>query len=191
MRHPRATAIRHDPKKNVVTSADGREGRLKRYRWRRQLGAVGRPAPGSRHASRPSGPRCASSGASRERRCASPRSSARSRRKGCTRQSRSVSAGFTVDEPKATLAMRSSYRRGPRPAGPRSSRRWRRFSDRPRGKASLRRPRRCGRKILPSARVAQFIASLRTWPRSNYVCAWRREGNEAFIAGGYRGEYWR
>jgi hypothetical protein len=31
-----------------------------------------------------------------------PRSSARSRRKGCTRQSRSVSAGFTVDEPEAT-----------------------------------------------------------------------------------------
>jgi hypothetical protein len=48
VRHPRATAIRHDPKKNVVTSADGREGRLKRYRWRRELGAVGRPAPGSR-----------------------------------------------------------------------------------------------------------------------------------------------
>ena len=32
-------------------------------------------------------------------------------------QSRSVSAGFTVDEPKATLAMRSSYRRGTRPWG--------------------------------------------------------------------------
>ena len=166
----------------------GRLGALPRaVRTRR----AGRGAPGSRHACRPSGRRCATSGASRERRCASPRSSARSRRKGSTRLSRSVSAGFTIDEPKAPLAMRSSYRRGPRPAGPRSSRRWRRFADRPRGKASLRRPRRCSRKILPSARVAQFIPSLRTWPRSNYACAWRREGNEAFIAGDYRGEYWR
>jgi hypothetical protein len=80
---------------------------------------------------------------------------------------------------------------GTRHAGPRSSRRWRRFADRRRGKASLRRPRRCSRKILPCARVAQFIPSLRTWPRSNYACAWRREGNEAFIVGDYRGEYWR
>ena len=52
-------------------------------------------------------------------------------------------------------------------------------------------PARCSRKILPCARVGQFIPSLRTWPRSNYVCAWRREGNEAFIVGDYRGEYWR
>jgi hypothetical protein len=52
-------------------------------------------------------------------------------------------------------------------------------------------PRRCSRKILPCAPAAQFIPSLRTWPRSNYACVWGREGNEAFIAGDYRGEYWR
>ena len=52
-------------------------------------------------------------------------------------------------------------------------------------------PRRCSRKILPCAPAAQFIPSLRTWPRSNYACLWGREGNEAFIVGDYRGEYWR
>ena len=35
---------------------------------------------------------------------AQARSSARSRRKDCVRQSRSISAGFTVDEPNAALA---------------------------------------------------------------------------------------
>jgi hypothetical protein len=52
-------------------------------------------------------------------------------------------------------------------------------------------PRRCSRKILPCAPAAQFIPSLRTRPRSNYACVWGREGNEAFIVGDYRGEYWR
>src|SRR5262249_7861827 len=33
--------------------------------------------------------------------------------------------------------------------------------------------------------------SLRAWSRSNYVCARGRGGHEAFIAGGYRREYWR
>jgi hypothetical protein len=173
-----------------VTSADGREGGLERYRWRRELGAVGRPAPGSRHASRPSGRRCATSGASRGRRGAGPRSPARSRRKGCTRPSRPVSAGFTVDAPKATLAMQSSYRRGTRPWG--RDRRGAGAAS-PIADAAKRRSvaARCSRKILPCAPAAQFILSLRTGPRSNYACARGREGNEAFIVGDYRGEYWR
>jgi hypothetical protein len=50
---------------------------------------------------------------------------------------------------------------------------------------------RCSRKILPCAPAAQFIPSLRTRPRSNYACVWGSEGNEAFIVGDYRGEYWR
>jgi hypothetical protein len=50
---------------------------------------------------------------------------------------------------------------------------------------------RCSRKILPCAPAAQFILSLRTRPRSNYACVWGCEGNEAFIVGDYRGEYWR
>jgi len=76
----------------------------------------------------------------------------------------SVSAGFTVDEPKATLAMRSSYRRGTR-----------RGAEIVAALAPLRRPptrqsvapppRRCSRKILPCAPAAQFIPSLRTRPQ--------------------------
>src|SRR5215510_5081258 len=50
---------------------------------------------------------------------------------------------------------------------------------------------RWSRKILFCASGARFIPSLRAWSRSNYVCARRRGGHEAFIAGGYRREYWR
>ena len=100
-------------------------------------------------------------------------------------------SGFAVDEPKAALGNAIKYRPAVRPAGPGSSQRCRRFADRRRGKASLRRRGDAAAKFLSCARVAQFIPSLRTWPRSNYACAWRREGNEAFIAGDYRGEYWR
>jgi hypothetical protein len=97
-----------------------------------------------------------------------PRSPARSRRKGCTRPSRPVSAGFTVDAPKATLAMRSSYRRGTRPWGLRSSRRWRRFADRRRGKASLR----C-RKMQPQnspLRVGRAIYSFSPHTATKQLC---------------------
>ena len=105
-----------------------------------ELGALGRPPPGGRMPPRvrPSLRHLLrfTSCTPRGRGGAGPRSSARSRRKDCLRQSRSISAGFAVDEPNA---MRSSYRRGARPAGPRSSQRWRRFADRRRGKASLHR----------------------------------------------------
>jgi hypothetical protein len=119
-----------------------------------------------------------------------PRSSARSRRKGCTRQSRSVSAGFAVDVSKATPAMRSSDRRGTRPAAPRSSR-WRRCADRRRGKASLRRPHDAAARFFPVRRLRNLFLLSAHGHESNYACAQGREGNEAFIVGGYRGEYWR
>ena len=65
----------------------------------------------------------------------------RARRKDSIRQSRSISAGFTVDEPNAALGTAIMSPPRTRPARPGSSQRWRRFADRRRGKASLR---RCG-----------------------------------------------
>jgi len=75
--------------------------------------------------------------------------SARSRRQDCIRQGRSISAGFTVDEPNAALgaAIKSPARR--RPARPGASQRWRRFADRGRGKASLRRRGNAAAKFFP------------------------------------------
>src|SRR5262249_390986 len=57
--------------------------------------------------------------------------------------------------------------------------------------AATRRGAMESRKILFCATGARFIPSLRARARSNCVCAWGCEGNEAFIGGGYRREYWR
>jgi hypothetical protein len=97
--------------------------------------------------------------------------------------------GFTVDEPKETLGDAIKLPRGMSPAVPSSWRRCRRLADRRRGKASLGAAR--SRKILFCAPGAGSIPSPRARSRSNYVCAWGCEGNEAFIVGGYRHEYWR
>ena len=102
---------------------------------------------------------------------AQARSSARSRRKDCIRQSRSISAGFTVEAPNAALgtAIKLPAAHASRAAGiiaalapPR----------RPQTRQSVAPPpRRCDRKILSCALVAQFVPSLRARPRSNYDCA--------------------
>jgi len=59
------------------------------------------------------------------------------------------------------------------------------------GAAKRRSARRWSRQILFCAPGAGLIPSPRARSRSNYVCAEGCEGNEAFIVGGYRREYWR
>src|SRR5262249_47046560 len=59
------------------------------------------------------------------------------------------------------------------------------------GAAKRRSAWRWSRQILFCAPGAGSIPSPRARSRSNYVCAWGCEGNEAFIVGGYRREYWR
>jgi hypothetical protein len=71
------------------------------------------------------------------------------RRKDCIRQSRSISAGFTVDEPNAALGTAIMSPPRTRPARPGSLQRWRRFADRRRGKASLRRRGDAAAKFFP------------------------------------------
>ena len=184
MRHPRATAIRHDPKRTSLLRPTDARAAWERYRWRRELGAVG-----SRHASRPSGRRCATSGASPND--VAPEIAGALEAQGL-HPAEQISLCW-LHRRRAESDAGNAIKLPPRYASarPRSSRRWRRFRRPPTRQSVAPPPRRCSRKILPSARVAQFIPSLRTWPRSNYACAWRREGNEAFIVGDYRGEYWR
>jgi len=78
-----------------------------------------------------------------------------------------------------------------RVAGPRSSQRWRRFADRRRGKASLRRRDDAVAKFFPVRRLRNLFLLSAHAHKSNYACARGREGNEAFIVSDYRGEYWR
>jgi hypothetical protein len=95
----------------------------------------------------------------------------RARRKDCIRQSRSISAGFTFDEPNAALgtAIMSPPRTRPRAAGIIAALAPLR---RPQTRQSVAPPpRRCSRKILSYALVAQSVPSLRARSRSNYDCA--------------------
>ena len=111
-------------------------------------------------------------------------------RTACCSRSRPTIRAFTVDEPKEVLGNAIKLppwyesRRAEIVAG-----RCLRLADRRRGKASLGAAR--SRKILFCAPGAGSIPSPRARSRSNYVCAWGCEGNEAFIVGGYRHEYWR
>ena len=91
---------------------------------------------------------------------------------------------------KRSWATRSSCRPGTSPAVPRS---WRGAASASliAGAAKRRSARRWSRQILFCAPGAGLIPSPRARSRSNYVCAEGCEGNEAFIVGGYRREYWR
>jgi hypothetical protein len=51
-------------------------------------------------------------------------------------------------------------------------------------------PQDAAAKFSPARRPRNLFSPC-TRPRSNYACVWGREGNEAFIVGDYRGEYWR
>ena len=98
--------------------------------------------------------------------------------------------GFTVDEPKETLGDAIKLppwyesRRAEIVAGAASA-------SLIAGAAKRRSARRWSRQILFCAPGAGLIPSPRARSRSNYVCAEGCEGNEAFIVGGYRREYWR
>ena len=141
-----------------------------------------------------------------------PKWSPCSRRKGCARPSRSTAAvsvrpifesrtaccsrsrptirAFTVDEPKEVLGNAIKLppwyesRRAEIVAGAASA-------SLIAGAAKRRSARRWSRQILFCAPGAGLIPSPRARSRSNYVCAEGCEGNEAFIVGGYRREYWR
>jgi hypothetical protein len=73
---------------------------------------------------------------------------------------------------------------------PRFWQRCRRSADRRRGKASPRWRGDEAAKFFPARGMRLFIPSLGARPRSNYLCARGRKGKQAFIACGYRREYW-
>jgi hypothetical protein len=134
-----------------------------------------------------------------------PNWSARSRRKGCTRPSRSIAAASVrsaadagrravrdrdrrakaspVDEPKETLGNAIKL---PPWCESRRAEIVAALAPLRRSPARQRVAGRWSRKILICAPGARFIPSLRPWSRSNYVCARGRGGHEAFIASDYR-----
>ena len=139
-----------------------------------------------------------------------PNWSARSRRKGCTRPSRSIAAASvrSTGRRRAACCSRSRPMRQASPVDkPKEtpgnaiklppwceSRRAEIVAAQPplcRSPARQRVAGRWSRKILFCASGARFIPSPRASSRSNYVCARGRGGHEAFIGCGYRREYWR
>ena len=111
-------------------------------------------------------------------------------RTACCSRSRPTIRAFTVDEPKEVLGNAIKLppwyesRRAEIVAGAASA-------SLIAGAAKRRSARRWSRQILFCAPGAGLIPSPRARSRSNYVCAEGCEGNEAFIVGGYRREYWR
>ena len=111
-------------------------------------------------------------------------------RTACCSRSRPTIRAFTVDDPKEVLGNAIKLppwyesRRAGIVAGAASA-------SLIAGAAKRRSARRWSRQILFCAPGAGLIPSPRARSRSNYVCAEGCEGNEAFIVGGYRREYWR
>src|SRR5262249_17818818 len=111
-----------------------------------------------------------------------------SRSASCSRLHPTIGASPSTSR-KRRWVTRSSCRPGMGPAVPRSC--TPAAASLIAGAAKRRSARRWSRKILFCAPGAGFIPSPRARARSNYVCARGCEGNEAFIVGGYRREYWR
>ena len=111
-------------------------------------------------------------------------------RTACCSRSRPTIRAFTVDEPKEVLGNAIKLppwyesRRAEIVAGAASA-------SLIAGAAKRRSARRWSRQILFCAPGAGLIPSPRARSRSYFVCAEGCDGNEAFIVGGYRREYWR
>jgi hypothetical protein len=166
----------------TTSESDGREGGVERYRGRRELGAVGRPAPGSR--------RCASSGASRGR--VAPEIVGALEAQGLhpaeqislcwLHRRRAGSDAGRCDQVSAAVRVpRGRDRRAAGAASPTADAAKRRCAGRDDAAA----------RFFPVRRLRNLFLLSAHGHESNYACARGREGNEAFIVGDYRGEYWR